>query len=82
MLTRISQVGTSVGIIIPRYIALEGGFTKGSSVNIEYSNDRIIISKPRNRREGWAAAFARYAREGEDEMMLPDYLDAEAEEML
>ena len=79
MLTRIFQVGTSVGIIIPWYIALECGFTKGSSVNIEYSNDRIIISKPGNRREGWGAAFARYAREGEDELMLPDYLDAEAE---
>lgn len=82
MLARISQVGTSVGIIIPKYIATEGGFTKGVSVNIEYTDNQIIISKPKAKREGWAAAFAKYANEGEDEMLLPDCLDSEAEELI
>lgn len=78
MLARISQVGTSVGVIIPRYIASEGGFSKGSPVNIEFSNNQIIISKPKTKREGWAEAFAKYANEGADPMLLPDYLDSEA----
>ena len=82
MLGKISQVGTSVGVIIPRYIATEGGFSKGSPVNIEYSNDQIIISKPKAKRESWAAAFAKYAKEGEDAMRLPDYLDNEAIELM
>lgn len=82
MLAKISKVGTSVGVIIPRYIATEGGFTKGSPVNIEFLNNQIIISKPENKREGWAAAFAKYAKEGEDAMMLPDYLDSEAVELM
>ena len=82
MLTKVSQVGTSVGVIIPRYIATEGGFTKGSSVNIEFTNNQIIISKPSNKREGWAAAFANYAKEGEDEKLLPDYLDSEAIDLM
>ncbi len=82
MLAKISQVGTSVGIIIPRFIASEGGFTKGSSVNIEFSNNQIIISKPRNKREGWAEAFAKYAKEGEDAKLLPDCLDSEAIDMI
>lgn len=82
MLTKISQVGSSVGIIIPRYIANEGGFSKGSPVNIEFKNDQIIISKPKSKREGWGAAFAKYAGEGEDEMLLPDNLDAEAIELM
>ncbi len=82
MLARISQVGTSVGIIIPKYIATEGCFTKGASVNIEYTDNQIIISKPKAKREGWAAAFAKYANEGEDEMLLPDCLDSEAEELI
>lgn len=81
MLAKISKVGTSVGVIIPRYIATEGGFTKGSPVNIEFLNNQIIISKPDNKREGWAAAFAKYAKEGED-AMLPDYLDTEAVELM
>ncbi len=82
MLARVSQVGTSVGVIIPRYIATEGGFTKGSPINIEFSDDKIIISKPRTVRQGWAEAFARYAKEGEDEMLLPDCLDSEAVDLI
>lgn len=82
MLAKISKVGTSVGVIIPRYIATEGGFTKGSPVNIEFLNNQIIISKPENKREGWAAAFAKYAKEGEDAMLLPDFLDTEAVELM
>lgn len=82
MLAKISQVGTSLGVIIPRYIATEGGFSKGSPVNIEYLNNQIIISKPKTKREGWAAAFAHYAQEGEDAMLLPDFLDTEAVELM
>lgn len=82
MLGRISQVGTSVGVIIPRHIASEGGFTKGSPVNIEFTDNQIIISKPKTKREGWAEAFARYANEGEDANMLPDFLDSEAMELM
>ena len=81
MLTKVSQVGTSVGVIIPRYIAAEGGFTKGSPVNIEFSDNRIIISKPKAVRAGWAEAFAKYAQ-GEEERLLPDYLDTEAMELM
>ena len=79
---KISQVDTSVGVIIPRVIATEGGFSKGCAVNIEYKNDQIIISKPQTKREGWDAAFAQYAKEGEDAMLLPDYLDAEATDIM
>ena len=82
MLAKVSQVGTSVGVIIPKYIAIEGGFSKGSPINIEFLNNQIIISKPKTKREGWSASFAKYAKYGEDEMMLPDYLDSEAEELM
>lgn len=82
MLAKISQVGTSVGVIIPRYIATEGGFKKGTPVNIEFSNNQIIITKPNTSREGWATAFAKYAKEGEDAAMLPDNLDTEAIDLI
>lgn len=82
MLVKVSQVGSSVGVIIPRFIATEGGFSKGSPVNIEYKDEQIIISKPRSKREGWAESFAQYAKEGEDAMLLPDYLDAEAMDLM
>lgn len=55
---------------------------KGSPVNIEFTNDQIIITKPKTKHEGWAEAFAKYASEGEDAMLLPDYLDSEAIELV
>ncbi len=82
MLAKISQVGTSVGVIIPRYIATEGGFSRGSSVNIEFKDNQIIISKPKTKREGWGAAFKKYAEEGEDAVLLPDHLDSEAMDLM
>ncbi|MBD5276918.1 MAG: AbrB/MazE/SpoVT family DNA-binding domain-containing protein [Bacteroides sp.] len=82
MLSKISQVGSSVGIIIPRFIAAEGGFSKGVAVDIEYKDNQIIISRPKTTREGWAAAFAKYAKEGEDSQLLPDHLDSEAIELM
>lgn len=82
MKTKITKVGTSVGLIIPRFIAIEGGFHTGTPINIEYDNEQITITKVSEVRKGWAEAFAKYAREGEDEMLIPDYIDSEAEELI
>lgn len=78
MQARVTQIGSSVGVIIPRYIALDGGFLKGVPVKIGYSNDTITITKAPSVRQGWAEAFSAYAREGEDALALPDFLDSEA----
>ena len=82
MEARVTKVGTSVGIIIPKYIAAEGGFSKGSTVNIEYKEEKIIISKLNIPRKGWAQAFEKYAKEGEDDLLLPDYIDGEALDLI
>ena len=82
MKTKVVKVGTSVGLIIPRFIAVEGGFNTGSSINIEYNQEQIVITKINDVRKGWAEAFAKYAMEGEDEMLIPDSIDNEAEELM
>ena len=81
MQARITKIGTSLGVIIPRHIAVEGGFLKGVPVEIGLKNNKITISKVPVVREGWAEAFAAYAREGEDTLVMPDFLDAEALEL-
>ncbi|MDE5997731.1 MAG: AbrB/MazE/SpoVT family DNA-binding domain-containing protein [Muribaculaceae bacterium] len=78
MQSRISRIGTSLGIIIPRHITKEGGFQKGLPVEISLENDKITISKIPEVRKGWSEAFAAYAKNGEDELAIPDYLDSEA----
>lgn len=44
---------------------------KGTEIN-------NLIYKIKMKREGWKEAFEQYAKEGENEMLLPDYLDLEA----
>lgn len=82
MEARITQIGTSLGIIIPKYIREEGNFGKGASVNIEYRDNKIIISKLDTPRKGWSDAFANYAKEGADEMLMPDFLDSESLDLI
>lgn len=82
MLSKITKVGTSVGVIIPKYIALEGGFSKGAPINIEYDDERIVITRHQSSRQGWEEAFQAYAKDSEEEQLLPDFLDSEAIELL
>lgn len=80
--TKIIRVGSSLGVIIPKAVAIEGNFTAGMPLNVNLKNGRITIDKKKSVREGWAKAFEAYAKEGEDQMLLPDFLDAEATELI
>ncbi|OAV65347.1 hypothetical protein Barb6_00485 [Bacteroidales bacterium Barb6] len=44
--------------------------------------EEIVIRKRPSVREGWEAKFAKYAMEGEDELMLPEVVDAEAASLI
>ena len=82
MEAKVVKVGTSLGLVIPRFIAIEEGLTHGTPINIEYSNNQMVVTRKKKIRAGWAEAFAKYAAEGEDELMLPDFIDSEAEELI
>lgn len=80
--TKIIRVGSSLGVIIPKSVATEGHFSVGMPLSVTLKNGRITMNKKASVREGWAKAFAAYAKEGEDEMLLPDFLDAETTELI
>ena len=82
MEAKVVKVGTSLGLVIPRFIAMEGGFSHGTPINIEFNNNQMIVTRKRKVRAGWAEAIAKYAADGEDELMLPDFIDEEAEELM
>lgn len=82
MEAKVVKVGTSVGLVIPKFIAVEGGFSQGTPVNIEFCNEQIIVTRRKNVRDGWAAAFAKYAKEGEDDLLIPDCVDNEVDALL
>lgn len=82
METKIIKVGTSLGVIIPGIVAKDYDLKNGTKIEIELKNGFLVIRKKSSVREGWDEAFARYAKESEDDMLLPDHLDAETERLL
>ena len=80
--TRVIKVGTSLGLIIPKIIAGDIGLQAGTPIEVKLKDDRMIVTKKAGLRAGWAEAFAAYSNEGENEMLLPDCLDAEADTLL
>ncbi len=76
MKTSVRSIGNSKGIIIPQ------NFLKqcliGEEVNIEVKDNQIVISPADNvKREGWADAFKEMAKNGDDELLLPDVFEDE-----
>lgn len=82
METRVIKVGTSLGLIIPKIVARDIGLQAGTPIEVNLKENRMIVTKKTKVRAGWAEAFASYANEGGDEMLLPDYLDSEIEDIL
>jgi len=72
------KIGSSLGIKFPDVVKQNYNLAIGTKVEFNFSSDcEVIIRKKSKLREGWDAAFAQYAFDGEDELMLPDFIDSE-----
>lgn len=76
------NVGISLGLIIPRHMVNDFDLKNGIKIEIEFNKGEVVIKRNNLVREGWYNAFAQYAKEGEDKLLLPDLLDSEAEILL
>lgn len=76
------KVGISLGLIIPRHMVNDFDLKNGIKIEIEFNKGEVVIKRNNLVREGWDNAFAQYAKEGEDKLLLPDLLDSEAEILL
>lgn len=75
---KIIKVGTSLGIIIPNHATKALHLNNGTPVDIFIGEDNILqIKKVNDVREGWDKMFSLYAKECQDELIMPDFLDAE-----
>jgi antitoxin MazE len=67
----IRNIGNSKGIIIPQSFLKECFID--DKVNIEVKDNNIIISAPDNvKRKGWDEAFKEMAKNGDDQLVIPD----------
>lgn len=81
METKIIHIGSSLGAIIPKSFALNEGLQAGTRINISNTQGTIIIKKV-NKRNNWSKMFKKYAELGQEEMLLPDSLDTETDDLL
>ena len=77
------KIGSSLGFKIPEPVIKDFDLKAGTKIDINFIQDgKFVLRKKSKIREGWNAAFAQYALDGEDEPMLPDFLDSETDTFL
>lgn len=71
METKITNIGNSKGIIIPKAIIEQCGLT--DRINLEVKDNCLIISpKVDNLRQGWEAAIMAAGESENDELLMED----------
>jgi antitoxin MazE len=77
------RIGKSLGFKVPSRIVKDYDIEVGAKLEWDFNpNGNIVFWKKPKARAGWATAFAQYASEGEDKMLLPDFLDSETDTFL
>ena len=77
------RIGDTFGFKISEEIMKSFDIRVGTKVEMDVKkNGEITLRKKPKAREGWDNAFALYALEGEDALMLPDFLDSETNTLL
>lgn len=74
METKITNIGNSKGIIIPKAIIEQCGLT--NRVNLEVKDNCLIISPQVDHpRQGWEAAIVAAGESENDELLMEEYLE-------
>lgn len=71
----IVKIGNSRGVRLPAAVLKQCGI--GSKVEIEIRHNHIILKPLRTPRQGWAAAFQRMSKHGDDQILVQDELDTD-----
>ena len=79
----LDKIGTSLGFKVPEKVIKDFNLKEGTKIEISFmQNGKSFSMEKSKKREGWDAAFAQYALEGEDKHILPDFLDIETDTLL
>ena len=74
------KIGDTLGFRFPDVIVKDFDIKVGTKVEMSFKqNGGIILQKKSKTREGWATAFALYAINEEEDLLLPDFLDSETD---
>ena len=77
MILPVVRIGNSKGVRLPKTILEQCHIT--DSVEIEVNNENITLRPFRQPRHGWAEQMKKMHERGEDELLIPDKVDLDAE---
>ena len=78
----IRNIGNSKGVVIPKLFLVQAGLEGDSTAMIQVVNGAIVLSKSsKPLRDGWAVAAAVIAEQGEDELFMGEFGNADDAEM-
>ncbi len=80
MRAAIRKMGNSSGVILPKPLLGEMGVKAGDEVELTFKRGTIVLAPIRRAtREGWAEAAKAIAEAGDDELIWPDFANADDE---
>ncbi len=78
MRAALRKLGNSSGVIIPKSMLAEIGIDVGDAVDITLEDGRVVIAPVRRQpRAGWAEASRDIAAAEDDELVWPEFSNAE-----
>ncbi|GEM_PF-2487449 len=73
---KVIHIGTSIGIVIPKHVAKALKIASGDYLQLSLEDGMCLkLNKKNDIQEGWDEMFERYAKEGEDKNLIPEFLD-------
>ena len=69
------QIGNSWGIRIPKVLLEQCKFKKG--VNVTVVDGNLLLSPITAPRDGWADAFKKMAKTGDDQLLNPELIESD-----
>jgi antitoxin MazE len=77
----IRRIGNSQGIVIPKPLLAQVGLEGHAEVTVE--RDALVLRRPaKTTRAGWAAAAKKIAGLGDDELVMGEFSNEDAAELI
>jgi len=78
----IRNIGNSKGVVLPKPLLAQVGLEGETTALIQVENGSIVLSKSsKPLRDGWAVAAAVIAEQGEDELLMGEFANADDAEL-
>jgi antitoxin MazE len=82
MRASIRRMGNSAGIILPKPVLAELGVVVGDDLALSLEKGRVVlVPASAHPRAGWAEAARKLAAAGDDELVWPEFANAEDDDL-